>query len=301
VADNVFDSTSRYVARRSGAPLLLWFLSLPADVCRFVGWLQTTLVVPGQPERVADTIAHVQRLDQGGAPWAVPVEFQSEPHPLMFGRLLVYEGLLWQLEKPTELTGDRFQLQTVLVHLTGSRRVGQRMVWREGAGTSLEPIEWHLETLNAAEVLDQVARGLAPRAVLVWISLMQQGDEEGIIQRWLELANAETDVQWKADLALVLVFAELAGRREVWGRALEGYNVKESAVVNEWKAEARAEGKAEGKAEAVCDLLEERFGALPEEVRAKIRANRAGEVLRRWLLLAARADTLEQFRQEAGI
>src|SRR4051812_36260280 len=132
---NPFDQACRYLARRSGAPLLSWLLTLSMAAFRFVRWLDTRLTVPGQPERVGDTIAHLERLDQDGLPWAVPLEFQVEPDPLMFGRLLVYEGMTWLLEKPSELPGDRFQLQAVVVNLTGIGQSGRRMVWRTGAGT----------------------------------------------------------------------------------------------------------------------------------------------------------------------
>jgi hypothetical protein len=69
--------------------------------------------------------------------------------------------------------------------------------------------------------------------------------------------------------------------------------VKESAVVKEWKAES--------KAEDLRDVLEARFGPVPADLMTKIAATRVGEVLRGWLILAARAASLEQFRQEAGI
>lgn len=293
MAVNPFDQACRYLARRWGAALLSWLLGVPPAALRFVRWLDTRLTVPGQPERVGDTIAHLERPDQGGIPWAVPIEFQVEPDPLMFGRLLVYEGMIWLQEKPAALPGDRFQLQAVVVNLTGVGQSNRRMLWREGAGTVLEPVEWNLEKEEAAAVLDQVANGTAPRGVLAWIPLMRQGSEPGIIQRWLELAAQETDAQRKADLALVRVFAELSGSQDVWNRALEGFNVRQSVVVNEWKAE--------GKAEAVRDILETRFGTLPSEVAAKVDQTREGDTLKRWLVLAVQAATLEQFRQEAGI
>ena len=79
----------------------------------------------------------------------------------------------------------------------------------------------------------------------------------------------------------------------MWDSALEGFKVRESTLVNEWKAE--------GKAEALREILETRFGTLPAEVAAKVGETREAETLKRWLVFAARAATLEQFRQEAGI
>jgi hypothetical protein len=112
---NPFDRACRYLARRGGALLLAWLLRLPAAALRFEGWLDTRLTLPGHPERTCDTIARLSRLDQGGVPWAIPVEFQLEPDPVMFGRALVYEGLLYLLHKPSPERGDRFHVVTVVV------------------------------------------------------------------------------------------------------------------------------------------------------------------------------------------
>ena len=39
-----------------------------------------------------------------------------------------------------------------------------------------------------------------------------------------------------------------------------------------WREESQSQGHAEGRAEQLLELLEARFGALPEEVRAKVAA-----------------------------
>ena len=57
------------------------------------------------------------------------------------------------------------------------------------------------------------------------------------------------------DFCLACVFAELTGCQEVWKIVLEGFNVRQSAVVNEWKAEAKIEG--------IQGLLTARLGGVP--------------------------------------
>src|SRR2546430_16618650 len=106
------------------------------------------------------------------------------------------------------------------------------MPWKAGLGTSLEPAEWDLEKLDAHVILDQTARGEAPRGLLAWVSLMKNSGEPDIIRRWLEVADAETDAKRKADFALVVVFAQLTGHERTWQKALEGFNVIESVIVN---------------------------------------------------------------------
>src|SRR5205823_169084 len=94
------------------------------------------------------------------------------------------------------------------------------------------------------------AAGEVSRCLLCWISLMRGGGEPGIIERWKEVANQEPESSKRAIYgAIVVVFAELTGCVPQWQSALEGWNMRESTVVAEWKAEGRAEGIAEGIAE----------------------------------------------------
>jgi hypothetical protein len=119
------------------------------------------------------------------------------------------------------------------------------------------------------------------------------GGEPGIMQRWQEVAESETDPQWRADFCLARVLAELTGSQEAWTIALEGFNVRQSVVVNEWKAEAKVEG--------IEGLLKARLGGVPADIAAKLAKTRDLAVLQSWLILAGQAPTLDDFRKEAGI
>ncbi len=298
---NPFDHASRGLLRRAGPSLLCWLLMVSPAQLRFVRWLDTRLTVPGQPERVCDTITHVLRVDQGYYPWAIPVEFQVAPDERMFGRALVYEGMIWLGEKPAQEVGDRFDLLPVIVNLTDVGKCGRRMAWLPGAESTLLPIEWNLQNLDANVILDRVVAGTAPRELLAWLSLMKYGNDPATIQRWLEVANQESDPHRKADLALVVVFAELTGGMTAWEKALEGFNVIESITVNRWKAEAAAKATVQAKVQAVIDVLQTRFGPLPIEARAKIEATDALDVLQGWIILAAKVRSLDEFRQDARV
>jgi hypothetical protein len=155
-----------------------------------------------------------------------------------------------------------------------------------------------------------------------WISLMRGGAEPGIIERWKEVANQEPNNQHRGTYgALVTLFAELTDYAAVWKSGLEGWNMRESTIVAEWKAEGRAEGMAAGMAEGVAkgmaegvakgmaegvakakrsDLLEllgEKFGSpIAPDLVATIEAQADVDVLSRWFKAAIRAETLEVFR-----
>jgi hypothetical protein len=145
--------------------------------------------------------------------------------------------------------------------------------------------------------------------VLPFIPLMQGGGESAIIARWKELAQAEPDRRRRGDYGgLALVFAEAAGRRDVWKQALEGWNVIESQQVNEWIAVGRAEGEARGRAEGEARgqlvgcradlrvMLEDRFGALPEGLIQRIETEEDLGRLQTALRQVYRVATLEELR-----
>ncbi len=56
----------------------------------------------------------------------------------------------------------------------------------------------------------------------------------------------------------------------------------------------RSEGRTEGRTESILDLLNER-GTIPEELRQSILQESNSETLRKWLKLAAKVDSIEEF------
>jgi hypothetical protein len=75
----------------------------------------------------------------------------------------------------------------------------------------------------------------------------------------------------------------------------------QSQQVLEWMAEGETKGKIEGKAETLLEVLELKFGPLPQEVTDAIRATTDLPTLSQWVAAAVAADTLETFRQNAQI
>ncbi len=58
------------------------------------------------------------------------------------------------------------------------------------------------------------------------------------------------------------------------------------------------QGKAEGKAEDVHAVLVARSEALPRELEERIHSERRPEELHRWVVAAAKEESLEAFRGE---
>ena len=114
--DNDFDWACRRLARLAPLPVLTWLLTSFPQYLRFVNWLDTrTASLPGVPQGIRDTIAELRELLQGRA-WVLLLEFQGQPDPDMFGRLLIYLGTAW-----LELRPERASRQSLLP----GRRGGQ--------------------------------------------------------------------------------------------------------------------------------------------------------------------------------
>ncbi len=293
---NPYDQACRYLAKLEPAAFLAWLLGLEPASFRFRRWLDARRVrFPGEPDRTCDTVAFVEHVAAGQQPWAMPVEFQIEPDPDMFGRLLGYLGVLWLEERPSETRGDRFCLGAVVVNLTGNGNSSREMNWPEaGVLTHLGVRERNLAREDARTTLDAIIAGIVPEVVLPLIPLMQRGGEAGIIVDWVTRALAVPDARRRADLGgLALVFAEAAGCADAWKKALEGWNVIQSKQVLEWQAQTRSE--------MLLEALQERVGPLPNEVVGRVKNERDDALLRRWFKLALRATTLEQFLRESGM
>jgi hypothetical protein len=136
---------------------------------------------------------------------------------------------------------------------------------------------------------------------------MRGGDDPGIIERWREVALREPERSHRAIFgAIVILFAELTDCVKQWQSGLEGWNMRESTVVAEWKAEGKAEGIAEGRAEGIAQgerralllVLSQRFAVpVPPDLVAAIEAQGDSNVLSQWLSLALAVDSLDAFRR----
>jgi hypothetical protein len=92
------------------------------------------------------------------------------------------------------------------------------------------------------------------------------------------------------------VFAELVSRRIQWKRGLEGFDMTESVVVNEWISQGVTKGELKTQRQNLLELLEVQFpGAVPNDVVQLIQKQESLELLHDWFRTALRVDTFEQF------
>jgi hypothetical protein len=73
--------------------------------------------------------------------------------------------------------------------------------------------------------------------------------------------------------------------------------MRESTVINEWIAEGRLKGRVEARRADLLEVLRARFPiALPPHLNTAIQENTDPDLLSRWIILAAIADSLDAFR-----
>lgn len=94
----------------------------------------------------------------------------------------------------------------------------------------------------------------------------------------------------------------LKNKAEVRRMSIYEYNEEDTRqAIREYEREqGRIEGKAEGRAEAVLLLLEEK-GEVPVELRKKIMAEEKEDILREWLKLAAKIESVDEFMQREEV
>jgi hypothetical protein len=293
-----FDEAARFLIRQGGGPLLAWLLAEPPEELRFRGWLDSVVTLPGTKERLCDAIARLETPD--GAPLALLVEVQTTPDASMFGRLCVAGGILWMTVKPNDLPGDRYGLMALVINLTGTGNSG-RTFRRPSSVWEMSPCEWNLEDRDAESILAEVEAGRAPLEVLAFISLMKKGGDDGIIRRWLEVVGKEPSRERRGNLTLVAVFAERTGCTVAWKKALEGFEVIESTIVNEWKAAAARKSELRVKAEMLLRLVKKLPGDAPEELNRAIRDCEDLARLDSWVDAGFEASSLDDFRRNTGL
>jgi hypothetical protein len=148
--------------------------------------------------------------------------------------------------------------------------------------------------LPAEELLATEDPGLMP-----WVPLTGfEGPPEPVLRQCREVIDRRaTEGDRSTLLAVTQVFTRLRyndpGLLEILGgrRAMI-----ESPLLEELKAEWGAEARAEGRARDIVTILEDRFGDVPEEVRAAVQATRDEARLDTLLLAAVHCPDVAAFR-----
>lgn len=93
------------------------------------------------------------------------------------------------------------------------------------------------------------------------------------------------------------ILADFLSQNKAEAIAMSIFEYNQEAHMKCVRQESFAEGKAEGKAEDILELLRE-LGVVPDEIQEKILSTSELDLLKKWLKMAARSETIEQFMEE---
>ncbi len=269
-----YDSMGKSLIKLEPKAVLQWLTKMPADEFEFHGWADPTYQNPtGEHDLASDLVADIELLKEIGPPWVWGVELQATAEADMDLRVDEYRIKIKRFYRRGLNRGDRPSVGAILVNFRGK---SVPMPPDTCAGANMHhdftfPII-NLEELNADTVLQEIAVGTAPLAILGWIPLMKGGNTPSIIQKWLDIANAIPDDNYvKRELAsMVKVFADAVDQGEAWREPLKGWNIMTSKIMAGWVDEGRVEGRVEGSVatwqSAINRLAVRVFGQSPTHI-----------------------------------
>ncbi len=152
---------------------------------------------------------------------------------------------------------------------------------------------------DAAGTLAAMQAGRVSRGLLPWIPLLRGSGEEGTINKWAQVAASEPDRRLRSDYGgLARVFARLTPKRSAWTRALEGWEMPKSPVVEEWRQEGRLEGRIQAERAKLIEAIELKFHTeVPAELREAIETMTDAAELDRWFRLVFSKRSLPAYRK----
>jgi hypothetical protein len=290
----VYDQAARFAAQAEPGAVVRRVLAPTGAALPFREWLDTrTIPLPGGPERIADLVAALD--DPAGAPALLVFEFQAQHDPAKLDVTLEEAGILRGHARHGADRQGKYRVLTALVYLQGRCPEGVLdMTLPGGFGTRHAPLVWNVAEDSAPATLEAVASGSLSWGMLFWMPLEAEGQQDAVIARWREVVvQRVADRRTRGNLAgIALVFAELVGRGAEWRRGLEGFEMTESQVVNEWISQ----GMLKDRRQLLLEALEGRFpGAAPSDVVRLIQQQDSLDVLHDWFKAAIRVSTFEQF------
>lgn len=289
-----FDRASRSAIKGAAPAFFRWLSPAFVEHFAFRDWVDTrTIAFPGEPDRTCDTVAEFAPITGEGPHCLLDVEPQSEPDNEMLERCGEYAFRLRRELRPGDGRQHKYQVINIVLNLTGPEQphdLDMREPDLGDAGPHLRVFQVTMREKDAAATLAAIAADARLRGVLPWVPLMRRGDESAIIEEWKQLALLEPDERRRTQYAtLARTLAELTVRQALWKQALEGWNVKTSQQVQDWKAEARQED--------LLRLLERRCRTPVSADLAKVISEMFDHnQLNQWFDVAATADSLDAFR-----
>lgn len=179
---------------------------------------------------------------------------------------------------------DNFMFGAVMSDAENCRRFLEM-----AAGFSIERVEVIKEK---SMVYPNLGLGSGERTLFLSTAGENEEDEPEELVQFLKYVKADLEESESSFEDEYVQTLQKAVRHVKESRELE----EKFMVLEEMLQDEREEGRTEGRALAVIELLET-IGEVPQSLREKILGQTDTSVLSRWLKLAARAQSIEQFEK----
>ena len=238
-------------------------------------------------QRTSDAL---YKVNEDGYEYLMLVEFQTRPDKKMARRLLEYTAMHHRFHE--------MPVYPVIINLTGSRQERKYTV----DCLELTVVDFNYRQLNLQDIPGRELLYCGPVGLLPLAPLMRQDDSpEVVLEKCAKrLENEISEVDEQSTLYLALgVMAALKFPKNLIQKVLEVGRMENSplfeGIREEWEAKGEAKGKAEGMAEIFFDMLEAKFGKVPDELRARLNASKNQEDIKQAMRKAVTSDTLEEY------
>jgi hypothetical protein len=296
----VFDQAARFAAQADSAVVPTQLLAGSGLSLAFRERLDTrTLPLPGGQDRTTDLVA---ALDDPSAPdnsWLMVLEFQAQVDPDKLDVTLEEVATLRARARHGPEGQGKYKVVVGMVYMRDRGRDDTLdMRLPDGTGTRHAPRVWNVAEDDAARTLEAIASGSVSWGMLFWVPLMSGADADPNLAQWKELVTTLGNELYRpgAFASVAAIFAELAGTAIVWKRALEGFDMTESKVVNEWIAQGETRATRKERQGALLRPLNRRFpGTVPTEVTKLINEQESLDLLTYWFDAAVDAKAFEDF------
>ena len=230
------------------------------------------------------------KVTEDGYEYLMLVEFQTRPDREMPLRMLEYTAIHHRrYRKP---------VYPVLVNLTG-RGIKEKYSFD---CLDLSVIGFNYRQINLRDVYgtEYLYQGLI--GIIPFVPLMKHDESpEKVLEKCAQRLECEVpDEEERSTMYLALgVMASLKFPKYLILKVLEVSRMENSPLFDgireEWEARGELKGELKGRLDLLIDLIETKFGAVPDDLREQLIALKEPDVIKEVVRKAVSSDTIEDF------
>lgn len=217
---------------------------------------------------------------------------------------------LYMLQTGLEITEERLPKQVQYdIRLSDSYRQVSKKYGEKAATPDLEAVVHVYDfRMTLDETVKYIEQNIMPERFMAYdndlrsyaftangITYIQRAIKEEKQKKFIMPVNVSTVAEYLSLLIERNIFVDLLTDKEVCDMTMAQFSRDDILIY-----QGREEGRAEGKAESIIDLLND-IGELPDSLENLIMKQTDAQTLQKWLKLAARANSVEEFEKSIGL